>query len=89
MTETGDKIKIDWKRIFFLILGLTIFVVVYYMPPWPDVVDPTGQVFSLSNEGKAALGLFLMAGIWWVFEVLPIGITSIAIGVTQALFFYS
>jgi sodium-dependent dicarboxylate transporter 2/3/5 len=27
-----------------------------------------------------------MAGIWWVFEVIPIGITAIAIGVFQALF---
>ena len=27
-----------------------------------------------------------MAGVWWVFEVIPIGITAIAIGVFQALF---
>lgn len=45
-----------------------------------------GKVFSLSCEGKAALGLFLLAATWWVFEVVPIGITSIAIGVIQALF---
>ena len=31
--------------------------------------------------------MFLLAGIWWVFEVIPIGITSLAIGVLQALFF--
>jgi sodium-dependent dicarboxylate transporter 2/3/5 len=28
----------------------------------------------------------LLAGVWWVFEVLPIGVTSLAIGVLQALF---
>jgi sodium-dependent dicarboxylate transporter 2/3/5 len=27
-----------------------------------------------------------MAGIWWIFEVIPIGVTAIAIGVFQALF---
>jgi sodium-dependent dicarboxylate transporter 2/3/5 len=45
-----------------------------------------GKVFTLSREGKAALGLFLLAATWWVFEVVPIGITSITIGVVQALF---
>jgi sodium-dependent dicarboxylate transporter 2/3/5 len=34
-----------------------------------------------------ALGLFLMAGIWWVFEVMPIGATAIAIGLFQVLFY--
>ncbi len=57
------------------------------MPPLPDAVDPLGAHFVLSKEGKSAIALFLMAGTWWVFEVVPIGITSIAIGVFQALFF--
>jgi sodium-dependent dicarboxylate transporter 2/3/5 len=43
-------------------------------------------VFPLSQAGKAAIGLFLLAGVWWVFEVIPIGVTSIAIGVFQPLF---
>ena len=30
--------------------------------------------------------MFLLAATWWVFEVVPIGITSIAIGVVQAVF---
>ena len=34
-----------------------------------------------------AIGLFLMAGVWWVFEVMPIGVTAIAIGLFQVLFF--
>jgi len=78
--------RIDWKRIFFILLGLGLFLWFYLMPPLPDAVDPTGKHFVLNQKGKAALGLFLMAGIWWVFEVLPIGVTSIAIGVVQALF---
>ncbi len=37
-------------------------------------------------RAKGAIAVFLLAGTWWVFEVLPIGVTSIAIGVLQALF---
>jgi sodium-dependent dicarboxylate transporter 2/3/5 len=78
--------KIVWSRIFFLLLGLALFLAIYFMPPWSDAVDPTGKVFKLTREGKAAIALFLLAGTWWVFEVLPIGVTSIAIGVMQGLF---
>ncbi|GAB6057449.1 SLC13 family permease [Desulfonatronum parangueonense] len=77
----------DFKRLFFLFLGLTLFSIVYFSPPWPDAIDPGGKHFILSREGKAALALFLLAGTWWVFEVLPIGITGLTIGVVQALFF--
>jgi len=80
------KVRFDWKRVFFILLGLGLFLFIYYMPSWPDAVDPAGKGFPLSPEGKGAIALFLMAGVWWVFEVVPIGITSIAIGVMQALF---
>jgi len=78
--------RYDWKRMFFLLLGVFLFAIVYFAPPWPDAVDPVGKHFPLSREGKGALAVFLLAGTWWVFEVIPIGITSIAIGVLQALF---
>lgn len=80
-------IPTDWQRIFFLLLGLAVFLIIDSMDPWDEAVDPSGKTFALSREGKAAIGLFLMAGIWWVFEVVPIGVTSIAIGVFQVLFF--
>jgi sodium-dependent dicarboxylate transporter 2/3/5 len=76
----------DWKNIMFMLLGVALFTLVYYSPPWPDVFDPLGKKFILSREGKGAIAVFLLAGTWWVFEVLPIGVTSIAIGVLQALF---
>jgi solute carrier family 13 (sodium-dependent dicarboxylate transporter), member 2/3/5 len=79
--------KLDLKWLFFLFLGPLLFSIVYLSPPWPDAVDPMGKVFTLSPEGKAALALFLLAGTWWVFEVLPIGVTGLTIGVVQALFF--
>ncbi len=76
----------DWKKLLFLLLGVVLFLVTYYSPLWPDAVDPQGKHFLLSREGKGALAVFLLAGTWWVFEVVPIGITSLAIGVLQALF---
>jgi len=77
---------IDWKRIAYLLLGVGLFTAVYLSPEWPAAVDPKGEVFALSREGKAGLALFLLAATYWVTEVVPIGVTSIIIGVMQALF---
>ncbi len=77
---------VDWRKVGFLLLGVVLFTIVYYSPPWPDAIDPMGEHFVLSREAKGALAVFLLAGTWWVFEVVPIGITSLAIGVLQALF---
>ncbi|MBW1650637.1 MAG: SLC13/DASS family transporter [Deltaproteobacteria bacterium] len=81
-----DVKKFDWKKYLFLSLGIFLFIIVYYSPPWPDATDPMGKAFVLSREGKGALAIFLLAGTWWVFEVVPIGVTSLAIGVMQALY---
>ncbi len=78
--------RVDLRRLFFIFLGVGFFCLVYFSPAWPDAVDPEGKHFVLTREGKAALGLFLLAATWWVFEVVPIGVTSIGIGVIQALF---
>ncbi len=80
-----DK-TIDWKRILFLLIGLALFFIVNFSPAWPDAIDPTGKHFVLSKEAKGALAVFLLGGTWWVFEVVPIGITSLTIGVLQVLF---
>ncbi len=82
-----EKPRFDYKRTFFLLLGVVLFLVINYSPAWPDAIDPQGQAFVLTPQGKGALGLFLLAATWWIFEVLPIGITSIVIGVVQVLFF--
>ena len=76
----------NWKRLVFLLTGVLLFTIVYWAPPWPDAVDPMGKHFVLTKEAKGALAVFLLAGTWWVFEVVPIGVTSLAIGVLQALF---
>lgn len=77
---------LDLKRIGFIALGLILFFWLYLADPLPDAIDPLGEHFVLTREGKAAIALFLLAGTWWVFEVVPIGVTSLAIGAFQALF---
>jgi sodium-dependent dicarboxylate transporter 2/3/5 len=74
------------KKHFWLLLGVALFCLAYFCPPLPDAIDPEGESFALSHQGKAALALFLLAATWWVFEVVPIGVTSIAIGAIQVLF---
>jgi solute carrier family 13 (sodium-dependent dicarboxylate transporter), member 2/3/5 len=78
--------KIEWNRLFFLFTGILLFAIVHFSPAWPDAIDPSGKHFVLSPQAKGALAIFLMASTWWVFEVIPIGITSLAIGVLQVLF---
>ncbi len=78
--------RVNWMRLIFMLTGVALFCLVYFSPPWADAVDPMGKHFPLSREGKGALAVFLWAGTWWVFEVVPIGVTSLLIGVLQALF---
>ena len=81
-----EKSKFEWKRYLLLSIGIALFAATFYSSPWPDAVDPMGEHFPLSKEGKGAIAVFLLAGTWWVFEVVPIGVTSLAIGVLQALY---
>ena len=72
------------RRWIPLFVGLAIFVGFTLAPSLPDTIDPAGQPVTLTHQGKAALGLFLLAGIWWVFEVFPVGVTAIAIGIIES-----
>ena len=85
--DSTNRAAFNWQRWLFFGIGVILFVVVYYSPPWPDAVDPSGKHFVLSHQAKGALALFLLAGTFWVFEVMPIGVTGLLIGVIQALFF--
>ena len=73
-------------RLLAMLLGILGFLVWAAMPALPDAVDPQGQHFGLDRQGQLAIGLFVLAAIWWVFEVVPVGVTAITIGVVQALF---
>jgi sodium-dependent dicarboxylate transporter 2/3/5 len=83
LAPTGRRV--DWRRIGFIVLGLGLFVAVLLSPSWPGAVDPMGETFELTREGKASIALFILALVWWIFEVVPIGVTAIAIGAVQAL----
>ncbi len=83
---TRKKPPFDVRRLAFIFLGLSLFLWLLFLDPLPDAVDPAGRHFPLSREGKAAIALFLLAGTWWVFEVIPVGVTSLTIGVVQAVF---
>lgn len=87
-TRVGDNAPtgIPWARLIPMFLGIALFAFVHFSAAWPDAVDPTGEHFTLSREGKGALAIFLLAGVWWVFEVVPIGVTGILIAVLQSLF---
>jgi len=82
----GPAARVDWKRLVCLLFGVALFLGIYFAAGPSDAVDPSGRHFALSHEGKAALALFLLAAVWWIFEVVPIGVTGITIGLAQALF---
>ena len=83
---TEVKTPFDWKRWVFILGGLALFALIYYSPAWPDAIDPKGEHFVLSPQAKGALAVFAVAATWWIFEVVPIGVTSLLIGTLQALF---
>ena len=84
--ESPLRQPINLRRLVAINLGLIAFAAAYFMPDLAPAVDPMGESFELTREGKMALGLFALAAIWWVLEVVPIGVTGIAIAVIQALF---
>jgi len=74
------------RRLLWLTLGAAVFLGVALWPSWPAVRPPGGgAAVALTPQGRSALALFLLAAIWWVTEVIPIGVTSILIGVIQVL----
>jgi solute carrier family 13 (sodium-dependent dicarboxylate transporter), member 2/3/5 len=57
------EVAVDWKRIIFILLGLALFFLFYFMSDLADAVDPAGKHFPLPPQGRMALGLFLMAAV--------------------------
>lgn len=73
-------------RLIAMLAGVLGFVIWALMPELPDAIDPEGQHFALDKQARLALGLFVLAALWWVFEVVPVGVTGITIAVVQAVF---
>ncbi len=80
------SITLNPRKTSIAAVAILIFIFVYFSPQWLDAVDPSGKHFPLTREGKGALAIFLLAGLFWVFEIIPIGVTSLMIGVLQGMF---
>ena len=39
------NMNLNWKRVLFLFMGIFLFALVFYAPPWPDAIDPKGIGF--------------------------------------------
>lgn len=82
---TSRRDRLAWQRVLWIVVGLAVFLLLYLVPLPPAAIDASGGRHPLTPEGKAALALFGLAVVWWVAEVVPIGVTSIAVGVIQAM----
>ncbi len=78
-----NNVLTDKKRIALILLGIIFLLYFALAPPFSPAVTPEGKEVRLSREGQRAIGLFLLAAIWWIAEVVPIGATSLAIGFLQ------
>ena len=58
--------SLNAKKIGFWI-GLAIFICIYFLP------TPEG----LSNEGKLTAAIFLLMGVWWATEAMPLYATAL------------
>ena len=80
------KPKFDWKRVLFILIGIRSVLMDFLYAGMAGCYRSRRKAFCLITTRKGAIALFLLAGVWWVFEVVPIGVTAIAIGVFQAIF---
>ena len=84
--RTFPRYRFSGWKILFLLVGLALFLLVLLLPEWRDAVDPAGAGVSLSRQGKAAMGLFLLAMVWWISEAAPVAVITLSIGLLQPLF---
>jgi sodium-dependent dicarboxylate transporter 2/3/5 len=82
-------IGLGWKKYLFMAIGIThsvrhrlLFAALAGSPR-----SRGKSLCPVSGRQRGALAVFLLAATWWVFEVVPIGVTSLTIGVLQVLFF--
>ncbi len=73
-----------WKAVY-LLLGSLFFLLAIVFPPLGPATSLQGDPVPLTREGQAALGLFLLALVWWGAEAVPLGVTGLAVGALQVL----
>ena len=35
-------VGLSWKKYLFMAIGIVLFIIVYYSPPWPNAIDRLG-----------------------------------------------
>ncbi|MBI5527976.1 MAG: SLC13/DASS family transporter [Deltaproteobacteria bacterium] len=93
-TQAGQRVSApgvrrrlpELKKPLILAAGAALFAAAHLLPLPEPAMDPAGVSFALTAQGKAALGLFLLALVWWTAEVVPIGVTGAAVVAIQAIF---
>jgi sodium-dependent dicarboxylate transporter 2/3/5 len=93
-TQTGSGVpargaRRRWsglKKPLLIAAGAALFAAAQLLPLPGPAVDPDGVSFALTASGKAALGLFLLALVWWTSEIVPIGVTGAGVVAIQAIF---
>jgi sodium-dependent dicarboxylate transporter 2/3/5 len=80
--------RIDRTNFICACAGVFLFSLFYFLPEFPGVFDPNNPdiLVRLTRDGQLAIGLFLLAATWWIFEVVPLGVTGMAIAVIQIVF---
>lgn len=74
------KTPFDWKRMVFLLAGLALFLLSTTARPGRTRLILGECYCILTKQAKGALAVFVVAATWWIFEVVPIGVTSLLIG---------
>lgn len=77
----SDKLEKYYKKkknIVSILVGILLFVMVYYFP--------VGTLENLNTDMRAALGILLLAAVLWMTEAIPLYVTSLVIVMGQVFF---
>ncbi|MCD6563044.1 MAG: DASS family sodium-coupled anion symporter [Thermoproteales archaeon] len=68
----------NYKREIMLLLGPLIFFILFILPPLPGVIEAASEVGSeISKAPQLAFAVLLWTAIWWVSEVVPLGLAGL------------
>ena len=60
-----------------LILGPLVFTLMVLLPPIPGLCEASISVNAYPKAAQITLGLLLWVICWWIFEVVPLGLTGL------------
>ncbi len=69
---------VENKKRYILFLGPFIFLLLSFLPPLPGVEKAANDVnIGIQKAPQIALGVLLWTAIWWVGEVVPLGLAGL------------